>query len=151
MKPYPPKLWSEIKLAYESGEYRGFEHLHEKLSTSYQQFPAINVIEQRAAKEKWKKAALLPLIAEKKERNFIETFAALGIDDVAVAARVAQMLVAKKRDTFTGEVEDDQQAADKAITQFAKLTGAYSAEKSDVTMFFPSKIEIETIPTKKDA
>lgn len=157
---YPAKTWAKIKTEYHSGISA------EKLSGKYQ--VSAVAIHQRAQREQWGKGSLKPIIEKTIQEKYLAALKKVGVDEMRIAGTLDKMLAATKptivkgfgeeRESvsqegspqgFVAEVED-WVARDKAVTQVAKLTGAYAAEKQDITGL-PMPPGILEIIIKRDA
>jgi NCAIR mutase (PurE)-related protein len=130
---YPAKTWALIKADYETGNY-SIEDLQKKHKISH------DTITTRCYKDKWVKGLLKPQIEKSIQNKMVEAFAKRGFDESRVAEIVEAMAKAEKtiivpsgKEEQSGfaDIIPDWQARDKAVTQYAKLTGSYAQEKAD--------------------
>lgn len=123
---HSPKIIAKVKADYKTGDY-SMKKLSEKYHISE---PTI----RSWLDGKVKKGALKKEMQEAVENKFIKAFAKKGFTEEKVASIIFDMSNANRiipiGDGATVEVED-WQARDKAITQYAKFTGSYAAEKTE--------------------
>lgn len=123
-------LWAKIRAEYESGKYSSYEDLHEKLSKNYQDFPKLSHLIRRGSIEGWNKQEVANSLKEKYREAFIKR----GFDIEQVVEVVSVMSMANRPIVSNGEIVADAEdwcARDKAITQYAKLTGSYAPEQRE--------------------
>lgn len=76
-----PQTWTELRVLFESGEYRNLYDLYEREKDKYSDMPSIDALNDRCAAECWDKDRLQEAKAEVKRRNLIEMYASLGMDE----------------------------------------------------------------------
>jgi ribosome-binding ATPase YchF (GTP1/OBG family) len=159
---YSAHIWSTLKIAYESGKYASVDEVLQELSKKYPKLPAHSMVQKRIDREDWTKAALAPLIEKSIQTKFIDAFAKRGFDESKVAKIVNEMAAADKpvivpsnqidkegnKEPGFSDVIPDWQARDKALTQYAKFTGSYAAEKQEINgklLIPPNVLQVEII------
>lgn len=80
-----PKTWVELRILYESGEYPNLKKLHERNCDKFEDMPSLIQLQRQCQAECWDKERLQEISVEVKRRNVIETYAALGMDEVEQA------------------------------------------------------------------
>lgn len=143
---YKTTIWAKVQADWKTGNFS-----RKQLSEKYQ-IPEPTI---RTHTDIWDKGELKPIIEKTVQQKIVEAFAKRGFDEERVAQIVDEMGNAEKpiiipsnqieevTDERTGEkvkvkqpgmadVIPDWIARDKAVTQYAKLTGAYVTDKLQV-------------------
>lgn len=147
---YTPETWTTIRALYESGNFKSCEDLQKHCKKILSKCPSIDSIRKKAVD--WDKHDQDENKTEEKKKNFVEHFAALGMDDKRAAELIVEGMnaggdIGKKiiQDFIEHGCQFDEDLA-KKISEFAthlkvrkyylelfcKLTGAYAPEKLKV-------------------
>jgi len=146
-----PKIWAELRAAYESGAYKSVEQLHTEFNKKLlKNCPSLQRIREKCAEEKWSKKACF-------KEMFRESFEKAGITTDHIVGKVNTLLNAKKAIIIpsnnkeeSGMIDfvEDAQAIDKGIKHYTDLVGA-KTEEVNVSHSFPTEIKINIITPQK--
>lgn len=136
---YPAKLWTELKVAYESGQYSSvddlYKQINDKLRKKYAKFPTQDAIRERCTNDNWAKNGLAAEIEKSFRQKCIDYLASKDVKlhqdlmDKLIAMKEARK-VAMAGESGPMDMGEDWQAIDKAITQLSKLLDLYPAQKT---------------------
>ena len=125
---YPASLWAKIKTDYETGNFSALQ-LQKKYKIGH------SSIEHRSLRKGWQKGLLIPAIEKSIQEKFITAFTKRAFDENRVAEIVDKMANAITSTRIKGVVAKipNWTARDKAVTQYAELTGSYATVRHDLT------------------
>ena len=136
---YGTKDRAKARAVYEKGD-------HNLVALSKKLDIGLRTLEKWAADEKWDRGKMIPIIEQRTHEKMLQAFVKKGIEPEHVVGVVKEMLEATRlaitpsnqqdqqgnKESGMAEIVPDHLARDKAITQYAKMTGAYATEKKEI-------------------
>jgi len=159
-KHYSVELWATIRALYETGNFSSLPCLYQHCTTIFNPCPTLQAIKVKCANEKWCKASQREAIEEKKQQNYKELFAELGLTEhkmaevmvngVLCAEQMRNTIIEQFKTNGTEILSDplqskamydslnslfsDMRTAHKYLETCLRLSGANPSEKKTVTL-----------------